>query len=49
MMRKMIIIIMGNKYRRGFSVSFSRMGEGKKKSVVCEEKKYALHIHMKIV
>jgi hypothetical protein len=48
MMRKMIIIT-GNKYRRGFSVSFSRMGEGKKKSVVCEEKKYALHIHMKIV
>jgi hypothetical protein len=30
MMRKMIIIT-GNKYRRGFSVSFSRMGEGKKK------------------
>jgi hypothetical protein len=41
-------IIRGSKYRRGI-LWISQEGTWEKKSVLCEEKKYTLHIYMKIV
>jgi hypothetical protein len=57
MMRK--ITIMGNKYRRGFSVGISRRGHGDRR-LYCVKRRntnyiyiylfiYKTHVHMKIV